>query len=156
MELRHSASPRPAPKNSECKNLLVKFSLRFFGIKTASSSLIIFQRAKLPTRIITHLCRCNWMTFWKKKRRGRVTKGVLFLHVNVPTHRALQSRRNWHIWAFSSWSSTLFSESGPVGLPSEKTIKRSPFFFRRGCHCCREDLVGRTRFWIFFWVACKS
>jgi hypothetical protein len=30
--------------------------LDFFGIKTASSSLIIFQRAKLSTRSITHLC----------------------------------------------------------------------------------------------------
>ena len=27
----------PTPKNSECKNLLEKFSPRFFGIKTASS-----------------------------------------------------------------------------------------------------------------------
>ena len=50
MEWRHSGSPRPDPKNSECKNLLEKFSPRFFGIKTASSSLIIFQRAKLSTR----------------------------------------------------------------------------------------------------------
>jgi len=30
----------PAPKNSECKNSLEKFSPRFFGTKTASSSLI--------------------------------------------------------------------------------------------------------------------
>jgi len=45
-----------------------KFSrLDFFGIKTASSSLIIFQRAKLSTRSITHLCWCNWRTFWRKK-----------------------------------------------------------------------------------------
>ena len=49
-----------------------------------------------------------------------------------------------------SWSPTLFSGSGPVGLPpvpwTEKTIERSPFFVRRGCHCCRGDLVGRTTF----------
>ena len=57
MEWRHSGSP--APKNSECKNPLGKFSPRFFGIKTASSSLIIFQRAKLLTWSITHLCWCN-------------------------------------------------------------------------------------------------
>ena len=61
VEWRHSGSP--APKNSECKNPLVKFSPRFFGIKTASSSFIIFQRAKLSTRGITHLCWCNWRTF---------------------------------------------------------------------------------------------
>jgi len=34
----------PTPKNSKCKNPLEKFSPQFFGIKTASSSLIIFQR----------------------------------------------------------------------------------------------------------------
>jgi len=33
--------------------------LYFWGIKTASSSLIIFQRAKLSTRSINHLCWCN-------------------------------------------------------------------------------------------------
>ena len=48
-----------APKNSECKNPLEKFSPRFFGIKTAFSSLIIFQRAKLSTQSITRLCWCN-------------------------------------------------------------------------------------------------
>jgi len=31
----------------------------------------------------------------KEKRRGKVTKVVLFLHDNAPTHRALQPRRNW-------------------------------------------------------------
>jgi len=48
MEWRHSGS--------ECKNSLEEFSPRFLGIKTASSSLIILQRAKLSTRSITHLC----------------------------------------------------------------------------------------------------
>ena len=57
-----------------------------------------------------------------------------------------------------SWSPTLFSWSGPVGLPfvlwTEKVIARSPFFLRRGGHCCRGDLHGRTTFWIFFvWLA---
>jgi len=42
----------PVPENSECKNLLEKFSPRFFGIKAASSSLIIFPRARLSMRSI--------------------------------------------------------------------------------------------------------
>ena len=58
-----------------------------------------------------------------------------------------------------SWLPTLFSGSGPVGLPpvpcTEKTIEISPFFVRRGVHCCRGDMVGRTTFWIFFVVAWK-
>ena len=37
-----------------------------------------------------------------------------------------------------------------------QTIERSPFFVRRGGHCCRGDLVGRTTFWFFFGGgACK-
>ena len=55
VEWRHSGSPRH--KHSEYKNPLEKFSPQFFGIKTASSSLIIFQRSKLST--ITHFCWCN-------------------------------------------------------------------------------------------------
>jgi len=88
-----SIAAHPAPKNFECKNLLEKFSPRFFGIKTAFSSLIIFQRAKLSTRSITHICWCNWRTFWRKNAgRGKVTSGVLFLHDNAPAHRALATQ----------------------------------------------------------------
>jgi len=36
----------------------------------------------------------------------------------------------------------------------KKTIEISPFFVRRGGHCCRGDLVGRTTFWLVFdWLA---
>ena len=49
MEWRYSGSPRPK-KNPSAKIRWKSFSPRFFGIKTASSSLITFQRAKLSTR----------------------------------------------------------------------------------------------------------
>ena len=58
MEWRHSGSLRPQ-KFLSAKIRWKKFSPRFFGIKTASSSLIIFQRATLSTRRITYLCCCN-------------------------------------------------------------------------------------------------
>ena len=99
----------PAPKNSECKHSLEKFSPRFFGIKTASSSLVIIHRAKLSTRSITCLCWCKWRTFWSNKAAGET--GLPGLPV--------------------SWSPTLFPGSGLVGLPpvlwTKKTIERSPF-----------------------------
>jgi len=82
----------PAPKTSECKNPLEKSSPRFFGIKTASSSLIIFQRAKLSTRSITHLFWCNWRAFWKEQFAVRSPR-VLFLHDNAPAHRALTTQK---------------------------------------------------------------
>jgi len=72
----------------------------------------------------------------------------------------LQSRRNWPTWASNVLLPTLFSGTGPVGLPpvpwTEHTIERSLFFVRRGGHCCRGYLVRRTTFWFFFWVAYKS
>jgi len=160
MEWRHSGSPRPAPKISECKNPLGKFSPRFFGIKKASSSLIIFQRAKLSTRSITHLCWCNWRTFEGKTPR-EVHQGGLVLTRQCRGSPDTCNPEETGLPGFPvSWSSTLFSGSGLVGLPpvpwTEKTIERSPFFVRRGGHCRRGDLVGRTNFWIFFLVACKS
>ena len=156
MEWWHSGSP--GPKISERKNSLEKFSRRFLGFKTASSSSIIFQRAELSTRSIIYLYWYNWRTFWRKNAAGSSPRWSCSCTM-PPLTGHLQPRRNWPTWAPMSWSPTLFSRSGPVGLPpvfwTEKTIERSPFFVRRRGHCCRGDLVGRTTFWIFFWVACK-
>jgi len=57
VEWRHSGSHRP--KIFRVQNPLEKFSPRIFGIKMVSSSLIIFQRAKLKTRCTAHLCWYN-------------------------------------------------------------------------------------------------
>ena len=99
MEWRHCGLPRPPPKISECKNPLENFSRRFFGIKTVTSSLITFERAKLSTRSITHLCWCNWMAFWRENAAGRSPMGVLFIMDNAPAHRHLQPWRNLPTWA---------------------------------------------------------
>ena len=52
-----------------------------------------------------------------------------------------------------SWSPTLFSGSDPVGRPpvpwTEKTIEKSPFFFRCGGHRCR----GKEVYWAA-WGVC--
>ena len=83
----------PAPKNSEFKNPLENFSLRFFWIKTASSSLIIFQRAKLPTRVLLISAGAIEGHFVGKTPRERHQGGVLFLHENVPALRALTTQK---------------------------------------------------------------
>ena len=84
-----------APKNWECKNPLEKFSPRFFGIKTASSSLIIFQRAKLSMQSITHLCWCNWRTFWRINAAGRSPRGSCSCTAVPRLTGHLQPRRTW-------------------------------------------------------------
>ena len=165
MTQRQSSNPwnggiaaHPAPKNFKCKNLLEKFLPRLFGIKMAFSSLIIFQRAKLSTRSITHLCWCNWRHF-EGKMPWEGHQGGLVLARQCPGSPGTCNPEETGLPGVPmSWSITLFSGSGPVGLPpvpwTEKRIERSPFFVWRGGHCCRRDLVGRTTFWIFFeWLA---
>ena len=85
----------PGSKNSECKNPLEKFSSRYFWIKVASSSLIVFQRAKLSMWSITHLCCCNWRTFWRRNAAGRSPRGSCSCTIEPWLTRHLHPRRNW-------------------------------------------------------------
>jgi hypothetical protein len=85
----------PDPKNSEFKNPLEKFLPRVFGINTASSSLIIFQRGKLWTRSIAHLCWSNW----RKYVAGRSPRESCSCTTMPRLTDHLQPRRNWPIWA---------------------------------------------------------
>ena len=89
MEWRHSDSPRPQIIPSA--KIRWKSSRLDFGIKTASSSLIIFQRAKLSTRSIISAGAIEG--HFEGKTPRKVTKGVLFLHDNVPAHRALATQK---------------------------------------------------------------
>jgi len=85
----------PAPKNSECKNTLENFSPRYFRIKTASSSLIIFQRAKLSTRSITYLSWCNWRIFWRKNTAESSPRGSCSCTTMPRPTGHLPPSRNW-------------------------------------------------------------
>ena len=51
----------PAPKKFQVQKSAWKFSPRFFGIKTESSSLIVLQRTKLSTRSITFWSRLSFL-----------------------------------------------------------------------------------------------
>jgi hypothetical protein len=68
MHWRHNISPNL--KFFRVYKMVGKFPALFFGIKTASSSLIIFQRTKLSTRRIIKICWCNWRIFWKINAAG--------------------------------------------------------------------------------------
>jgi len=154
-----SIAAHPAPKNSKCKNPLEKFLPQFFGIKMASSSLIIFQRAKLSVRSITHLCWCKWRTFWRKNAAGRSPRGSCSCTMPRLTGH-LQPRRNWPTWA----SNVLITHPILRIWPHQTTIcsldwkknwkvaifrptLRSLLPWRPGW---KDNLLN------FFWVACKS
>jgi len=87
----------------------------------------------------------------KEKRCGKVTKGVLFLHDNAPAHWALANQKKLAYLGFQCLDHPPYSLdlalSDYLLFPGlKKTIERSPFFIRRGGHCCHGDLVGRTTF----------
>jgi len=121
-------------------------------------ALTIFRRAKLSTRSITHLCWSNWRTFWRKNAAVS-SRSVFFLHDNVPANRALATQnklayQGFHCVDHPPYSSDLAPSEYHLFPWLKKTIEKLPFFFRRGSHCCRGDLVERTIFWIFFeWLA---
>ena len=141
-----------APKNSEYKNSLEKFSPRFFGIKTASSSMIIFQKAKLSTPSITHLCWCNWRTFWRKNAgRGKVAKGSP--GTCNPEETGLSGLP-------VSWSPTVFSIYGP-SRTTARSLDRKNNWKVTIFHPTQRSLLPWRPGWMdnllnYFWVACRS
>ena len=102
---------QPAPKYSECKNLLEKIWPLFLGIKTASSPLIIFQSARLPTPSIARPCWCN-LNILKAKHRGKITKKFLILHDNDPAYRALATKKKQAYLGFQCIDHPPYSPSG--------------------------------------------
>jgi len=87
----------------------------------------------------------------KIKRRGKVTKEVLFLHDNAPAPWALATQKKlaylgFHCLDHPPYSPDLAPSDHHLFPGLKKTIESSPFFVRRGGHCCRGGLVGRTLF----------
>jgi len=150
LEWRHSGSPRP--KKFRVKKSAGKvFASIFFRIKTASSSLIIFQGDKTINAEYYSSLMVALKDILKEKRCGNVTKGVLFLHDNAPTHRALATQKKLAYLGFRChhhppYSTDLAPSDYNLFRGLKKTIESSPFLVRRGGHCCRGDLVGRTTF----------
>ena len=79
----------------------------------------------------------------KEKRRGKVTKGVLFLHDNAPAHPAEEPG----LPGFPmSLSPTLFSGYGPVGLPPVPWIEKKKL---NGRHFSSDmEVIAATETWL--------
>ena len=99
VEWGHSVAP--SPKTFRVQKSAGKFLASFFGIKTSPSSLIMFQRAILSKRSISHLCWCNWRTFWRKNFSGMSPSKSCSWTTMPRLTGYLQPRRNWHTWASS-------------------------------------------------------
>ena len=152
MEWRHSGSSRPKKFRVQKFAGKVLASI-FFRLRRHPPHWLYSKGSNYQRRVLLTSAGENEGNL-KEKRRGKVTKGVLFLHENAPAHRALATLKKLAYLGFQCLDHPPYS---PDLAPSDyhlfpglkKTIERSPFFVRRGGHCCRGDLVGRTNFWIF-------
>ena len=132
----------------------------FFGMKTASSSLIIFQRAKISTWSITQLCWCKWRTFWRKNATARSSSRSCSCTTMPQLTTHLQPRRNWPTWASNVLITHPILRIWPLrtttcSLDWKNNWKVTIF------HLTRRSLLPRRPGWTdnllnFFWVACKS
>ena len=154
MEWRLSVSSRP--KNIRVQKSTGKvLASNFLGIQTACFSLITFQRAKLSTRSITHLCWCNWRIFWSSPRWSCscTTMPRLTGH--------LQPRRNWPTWASSILTTHPILRIWPrrtttYSLDWKKQMKNRHFWSDADVIAASEIRLDGQYFEVFFWVACKS
>ena len=83
----------PAPKNSECKNPLEKFSPRIFLDKDGIVLTDYLPKGQTINAEYYFSLLVQLKDILKETRRGKVTKGVLFLHDNAPAHRALATQK---------------------------------------------------------------
>jgi len=151
MEWRHSSSHHPKKFRAQKSAGNVLASIFFWGggIKTVSSSLIIFQRAKLATRSITRSAGAIGGHFeGKTPREGH--QGCFVRAQQCPGSPGTCNRKETGLpGLLVSSSPTLFSGSGPVGLPpvpwTERATERSPFLVRRGGHCYRGEWLAKVR-----------
>jgi len=151
----------PAPKISSAKARWKSSHLDFFGIKTASFSLIIFQRAKLSTRSITHLCWCNWRTFWRNNPAGRSPRGSWSCTTMSRLTGRLLPRSSWPTWASIVLITHPILRIWPrrtttCSLDWKKNWKVSIFRPTRRSLMPRGTSMDGQPSEFFFWVACKS
>ena len=149
-QCRGDIAANPAPKNSECKNPLKNFSPRFFLDEDGIVLIDYLPKGQTMNAEYYSSLLLQLKDILKEKAAGRSPKGSCSCTSMTRLTGHLQPRRNWPTWASSVLNIHPILRSGPSdyhlfsGL--KKTIEISPFFVRRGGHCCRGELVGRTTF----------
>jgi len=149
MEWRYNGSPRP--KKFRVQKSAGKFLASIFWDQDGILLIDYLTKGQSINKECYSFLLVQLKDILKEKRHGKVTNGVLFLHDNAPAHRALATQKKLVYLGFQFLHHPPYS---PDLAPSdyhlfpglEKTIEMWPFFVRRGGHCCRGDLVGRTTF----------
>ena len=128
MEWRHSGSPRPKKfrVQKSARKVLASIFLDQDGI------LLIDYLPKGQTITAEYYLSLlvQLKDILKGKGRRKFTKGVLFLHDNAPGSLGICNPEDTGLSGLPmSWSPTLFSGSGPVGLPPVPWTKKNNWKF---------------------------
>jgi len=83
----------PNSKISECKNPLENFSPRFFWDQDGILRIYYLPKGQTINAEYYSALPLQLKDILKEKRRGKVTKVVLFLHENAPARRALATQK---------------------------------------------------------------
>ena len=139
------------------KNPLVNFSPLFFGIMMSSSLYLLKDQTINAEYYSSPLVQL--MDILKDKRRGKITKGVLFLHDNALAHRALATQKQLANLGFqcldhSPYSPDLALSAYHLFPGLKKQLKSSHF-------SSDAEVIAAVETWSdgqlsdFFLVACK-
>ena len=149
----------PAPKNSECKSLLEKFSPRFFGSRRHYPHWLSSKGPTINTVYYSSLL-VQLKGILKEKRCGKFAKGVLFLHDNAPAHRALATQTKLAYLGFQCLDHLPYS---PDLAPSDYYLFLGLKKQLKGRHFSSDaEVIAAAKTWLdgqiseIFLVACKS
>ena len=149
----------PAPKNSDCKNPLVSFSPRFFGIKTALLLIDYLPKGQTFNGEYYSSLLVQLKAILKEKRRGKVTKWVLFLQDNALAHRAFATQKKLAYLGFQYIDHPPYS---PDLAPSDYHLFPRLKKQLKGRHFSSDaEVIAAPETWLdgqlseFFLVACK-
>jgi hypothetical protein len=114
---RGGIAAHPTPKNSECKNPLENFSPRFFGLRRISPHWLSFKGLNYQRGVLLISTGAIEGYFVGKTPR-EAHKGGLVLARQYPRSPGTFNPEETGLPGLPvSWSPTLFSDSGPVGVP---------------------------------------
>ena len=150
MEWRHSGSPRP--KKFRVQKSAAKVLVSIFFWDQDGILLIDYLHKGQPISAKYYSCLVVELKgILKERHRGAEysPKGSCSCTTMSRLAGHLQSIRTSFICASNVFSPDLAPSDYHLFPGLKKTIEMSPFFVRRGGHCCRWDLVGRTNFWFF-------
>ena len=93
MEWRHSGSPHPVPQKFLVQKSAGKVFASIFWDQDGILLIDYIPKGQTINAGYYSSLLVQFKDTLKEKRRGKVSKGVLFLHDNFPAHRALATKK---------------------------------------------------------------